>query len=171
MPVSQRKDKEHRPKDTDWSANFLPAMVHRKIGRAEVRQHPEAQNALDKERKKLEAIPVWDKDHPESWPDVARRARKAGKHVYVGNLMELVTQKHSELSDGDPLKKYKGRIVYRGDDIRDEFFDHALFGDVASAPSSMAASKACDAWGAPPGNATQLSDADSAYIQNISGGG
>ena len=93
-----------------------------------------------------------------SWPKTAAQARKEGKHVYVGNLLELVTQKHSELDDGDPNKVYKGRIVYRGDDIRDEFYDHALFGDIASAPSSMAASKVCDAWGALPGHQTQLSD-------------
>ena len=81
-----------------------------------------------------------------------------------------MTQKHSELDDDDPLNVYKGRIVYRGDDIRDEFYDHALFGDIASAPSSMAASKVCDAWGALPGHATQLSDADSAYTQSLLGG-
>ena len=57
-----------------------------------------------------------------------------------------------------------------GDDIRDEFYDHALFGDVASSPSYMAASTACDAWGALPGHATQLSDADSAYTQSKLGG-
>ena len=57
MPVSQPKDHEHRSNDSDWSANFFPAMDHRKIGNAERQRYPEAQKALDKERKTVGSYP------------------------------------------------------------------------------------------------------------------
>ena len=107
MPVTKETVHTHRQKTTDWASNFHPAMVHRKVNKAEIRQKPTAQQALDTERKKFEAVPVWDKDNPKSWPEIAKQAINAGKHVYVGNWLELVTQRHSEFADGDPLKKYK----------------------------------------------------------------
>ena len=98
---------------------------------------------------------------------MSAEAQKAGTKAYIGDIMPLVYEKHSE----DPAKaKYKGRVVYRGDAIKDEFWDWALFGEVASSPSSMASSKVADLWGCLPGNAVQYSDAEMAYTQAEMGG-
>ena len=79
-------------------------MVHRKANKAELRQQPAAQQALDQERRNLEAKDVWDFKNPVSWPEIAAKAREEEKHIYVGNLLELATHKHAELDDGDPTR-------------------------------------------------------------------
>ena len=145
VPVTPHHYTPHRSHNDDYVSQLFMAMVHRKVNKKEIDAQPAAQEALNRERRKLEAIPVWDIKNPRPWQEVAEEAKKNGTKVYVGNLSKLVTQKHSELPDGHPSKVYKGRVVYRGDDIRDENWDLALFGDIASAPSSMVASKICDA--------------------------
>ena len=84
--------------------------------------------------------------------------------------MAFATEKHSELGNKDEDKIYKGCVVCRGDDIRDEFYDYPLFGEISSAPSSMAASNVADAWGCCPGNSTQYSGTVMAYTQSLLGG-
>ena len=105
-----------------------------------------------------------------SWREVSAQARADGTKAFIGDIMPLAYQKHSEIIGDDPKKVYKGRIVYRGDAIKDEFFEWALFGEVASSPSSMAASKVADFWGALPGHAVQYSDAEMSYTQAVMGG-
>ena len=36
------------------------------------------------------------------------------------NAFDICVEKNSELEDGDPRKKYKGRVVFLGDTVRDE---------------------------------------------------
>ena len=64
---------------------------------------------------------VWDHWKPELWSSVSATSRKSGNKSYSGDIMALVTEKHSELGNKDEDMIYKGRIAYRGDDIRDEF--------------------------------------------------
>ena len=146
------------------------ACIARRVHQAEINDQPKAREALLKEKERLEKVPVWDLDNPVSWSEVSAKARANGTKAFIGDIMPLVYQKHSEIHGNDPLKVYKGRIAYRGDAIKDEFFQWALFGEVASSPSSMAASKVADFWGALLGHAVQYSDAEMAYTQAEMGG-
>ena len=169
MPVLEEFERElvHRPKCMgtallgiapdgplcQWAEaeEQFHACIARRVYQKEISEKPKAQEALQKERTRLEAIPVWDLNNPVSWAEVSAEARRNNKKAYIGDIMPLVYQKHAELEGESPLKTYKGRIVYRGDAIKDEFFEWALFGEVASSPSSMAASKIADFWGSLPG--------------------
>ena len=50
--------------------------------------------------------------------DVEREAKAKNKTAHFGDLMELCHEKHSELPKH--LRTYKGRVVFRGDQVRDE---------------------------------------------------
>ena len=50
--------------------------------------------------------------------DVAAEARKQGETVHFGHLMALCHEKHSELQRA--VREFKGRVVFHGDDVKDE---------------------------------------------------
>ena len=70
----------------------------------------------------------------------------------------------------DPRRKFKGRAVLGGDDVRDEVGCWALFQDLGSCPATMEAARAADAYGCMPGNAAQQCDAEPAYTQAMYAG-
>ena len=85
-------------------------------------------------------------------------------------IFEICVEKGSELKEGDPARKYKGRVVFQGNEVRDQNFDYAIFDELSSAPASMAAAKAADAFGVCEGHDIQQADAEQAYIQSKLGG-
>ena len=64
----------------------------------------------------------------------------------------------------------KGRVVFQGNRVTDEAWNAALFSELGSAPATMEAGKACDAYGCAPGHAVQQADAEHAYVQARLGG-
>ncbi len=171
MPVLNNKEWKHRDK---LSLNNLPwnlhACVARPVGKAEVRENPKALQALLLEWEKLRKVNTWDESGVKEWKEVSEEARRKGETVHVGLIFELCTEKGSELPDGDPGKKYKGRVVFQGNEVRDQNFDYAMFDELSSAPATMAAAKAADAFGGLKGHATEQADAEQAYIQAKLGG-
>jgi hypothetical protein len=110
---------EHREKNPD----FLPcynAAVARKVEKGEQKSSPEAQAALRKEWDRLRAIDCWNEKGVREWSDVAAEARAAGKTVHHGRLAALCFEKNSELPVGDPSRKFKGRVVFLGNSVKDQ---------------------------------------------------
>ena len=70
-------------------------------------------------------------------------AKRAGKRINVGMVFGICV-KGSELPEGDPGRKYKGRVVFRGNDVRDESHYLATFQDLGSAPAGMSSGKFLD---------------------------
>ena len=61
-----------------------------------------------------------------------------------------MVEKNSELKEtnpNDPRAKYKYRVVFRGNDVKDQNFDVALFQDIGSSTFTMDASRSCDMYG------------------------
>ena len=77
--------------------------------------------------------------------------------------------KHSELEEAK--HKYKGRVVFGGHRVFDEFGLAAEFPDQGSGASFLTASKLCDAVSMLPGCSGEQSDATSAYTQSKLGTG
>ena len=94
---------------------------------------------------------------------VRERARARGITVHFGNVMELVFEKHSELRQ--ELRKYKGRVVFRGDTVTDETGFYAVFTEQGTSASHLSAAKFLDAIARMPGNDGGDSDAIGAYHQ------
>ena len=79
--------------------------------------------------------------------------------------MDLCHEKHSELPPDQ--RKYKGRVVFRGDQVKDETGYFAVFSEQGSSASHMAAAKTLDAIAHMPNCGGENSDAIGAYTQVV----
>ncbi len=102
--------------------------------------------------------------------EVRAEARLKGLTVHVGRICEPCHEKGSELADGDPGKKMKGRAVLLGDNVKDQDFSWAEFCELGSSPPSMEAAKALDAMGSLRGYVAKTGDARGAYTQSLLNG-
>ena len=81
----------------------------------------------------------------------------------MGMLYEICVEKGSELAPD--LRKYKGRVVFLGSQVKNQNWEAAMFQDLGSSPATMEAGKAADIVGCMPGNNCQQADAEQAYVQ------
>ena len=75
-----------------------------------------------------------------------------------------MVEKGAEYEPGDPRKKMKYRVVLRGNDIKDQSFEVALFQEMATTPTTLEASRFCDLLGLLEGNCTEGRDVEQAYL-------
>ena len=54
------------------------------------------------------------------WEDVRSEAKRKGKEVHVDKVFEICVEKGSEVPKGNPLRKFKGRTVFQGNNVQDE---------------------------------------------------
>ena len=82
-------------------------------------------------------------------------------------MLELCYLEHSELSDEH--QKLKGRVVFLGDRVRDQYGAAAIFEALASSPAGIEASRFQDAYGCMSTDGVshiiQQADAEQAYTQ------
>ena len=91
---------------------------------------PDAKAAVDREWKKLETIPAWDVRKVKSKKDVIKEAQKSSNKVHFASLMDLCHLKNSELEP--QFQKYQGRVVLRGDIVKDDSGAYAVLSDYCS---------------------------------------
>ena len=77
---------------------------------------------------------------------------------------------HPELPIGHPDRKFKGRLVFQGNEVKDENAHYAIFSELSSSPATLEASKSVDTYGLFPGHALHKAVGDQAYIQAPLGG-
>ena len=77
--------------------------------------------------------------------------------------MDLCHLKNSELEP--QFQKYKGRVVLRGDIVKDDSGSYVVFTEQGSSTSQMTAAKIVDILSRLPGCAGQAADTLSAYTQ------
>ena len=63
--------------------------------------------------------------------------RNKGRKVHFASLMDLCHLKNSELEPKN--QKYKGRVVLRGDIVKDDSGSYAVFTEQGSSASQMTA--------------------------------
>ena len=140
---------------TIWTHKFILMPQAMKI--------PAAKAAVDREWEKLEKIPAWDLTKVRSKKNVIDEARTAGATVHFASLMDICHLKNAKLETKH--QKYKGRVVLRGDIVKDDSGSYALFTEQGSSASQMTAAKVMDIISRLPGCAGQAADAVSAYTQ------
>ena len=146
-------------------------LLQRLVPKDEVRKKPKAKAALDKEWENLRTKGVWDESRVRECRSIVEEARKKGETVHLGRIFEASYEKGSELPADDPRRKFKGRTVFQGNNVRDQDSDHALFAELGSSPASMEAAKLLDAFGSQTGFSKAQADAIQAYIQALFTGG
>ena len=112
-------------------------LVHKFIPMPQAMKIPAAQAAVDKEWEKLEKIPAWDLTKVRSKSEVIDEARTKGAKVHFASLMDICHLKNAELEAKH--QKYKGRIVLRGDIVKDDSGSYAVFNEQGSSASQMTA--------------------------------
>ena len=95
--------------------------------------------------------------------EVIDGARKEGRKVHFASLMDLCQLKNAELETKH--QKYKGRVVLRGDIVKDDSGSYAVFAERGSSASQMTGAKVMDIISRLPGYAGQAADAVSAHTQ------
>ena len=98
-----------------------------------------AKAAVDKELEKLEKISAWNLAKVKSKKQVIDEARTTGATVHFASLMDICHLKNAELEAKH--QKYKGRVVLRGDIVKDNSGSYAVFTEQGSSASQMTAAK------------------------------
>ena len=112
---------------------------------------------MDKEWEKLEKISAWNLTKVRSKKEVIDEARTSGATVHFASLMNICHLKNAELETKH--QKYKGRVVLRGDIVKDDSGSYAVFTEQGSSASLMTAAKIMDIISRLPGCAGQAADA------------
>ena len=114
-------------------------LVHKFIPMPQAMKIPAAKAAVDKEWEKLEKIPAWDLTKVRSKSEVIDEARTKGAKVHFASLMDICHLKNAELEAKH--QKYKGRVVLRGDIVKDDSGSYAVFTEQGSSASQDDGSK------------------------------
>ena len=138
-------------------------LVHKFIPMPQAMKIPAAKAAVDKEWEKLEKISAWNLTKVKSKKTVIDEARTKGGKVHFASLMDICHLKNAELEAKH--QKYKGRVVLRGDIVKDNSGAYAVFTEQGSSASQMTAAKIMDIISRLPGCDGQAADAVSAYTQ------
>ena len=138
-------------------------LVHKFIPMPQAMNIPAAKAAVDKEWEKLEKIPAWDKTKVRNKSDVIDEARTKGAKVHFASLMDICHLKNAELETKQ--QTYKGRVVLRGDIVKDGSGSYAVFTEQGSSASRMTAAKVMNIISRLPGCDGQAADAASAQTK------
>ena len=118
---------------------------------------------MEVEWKRLRDLGCWDESRVAEWRDVARSATSTN---HVGRVFGVCVEKNVDLPADNPNRKYKGRVVFQGNQVLDQNWDVAMFQELSSCPASLEAAKTADVYGLSPGNCLQQADAEQAYTQS-----
>ena len=114
-------------------------LVHKFIPLPRDVKIPAAKAAVDKEWDNVEKIPAWDLTKVRSKSEVIDEARTKGTKVHFASLMDMCHLKNAELEAKH--QRYKGRVVLRGDIVKDDSGSYAVFTEQGSSASQMTAAK------------------------------
>jgi len=144
--------------------------VAKDVSRKDWMQNKDAKTAVQKEWDRLLLKRTWAMpERPEDvtfMDDVIRTSKATGQLIHLGRLFDICVLKGSELPEGHVNRKWKGRVVFGGNNVQDEFGLAATFPEAGSGASYGAASKLLDAVANLPGNKGEQSDAPAAYTQS-----
>ena len=138
-------------------------LVHKFIPMPQAMKIPAAKAAVDKEWEKLGKISEWNLTKVKSKKRVIDEARTSGATVHFCIINGHMSSENAELEAKH--QKYKGRVVLRGDIVKDNSGSYAVFTEQGSSASQMTAAKIMDIISRLPGCDGQAADAVSAYTQ------
>ena len=97
--------------------------------------------------------------------EIIAEAHASGKKIHIGSLMSIVSIKGFEKLCAEWI--VKARIVFRGDAVKDESNQAAIFDELAaSAPTTLCGLNLMIAFGLQQNHKTSASDAVKAYVQS-----
>ena len=159
---------KHRDKIGEGVVNMpklFNAMVSRPVGRKEIETCQKAKDSMLKEWKGLHDQGVFDFSIVREYDDVTAEAKRNKAEIHMARVHGICVEKNYQLPEGDPRRKFKGRGVLLGNQVKNQHWEAAFFQDLGNSPASSEASRWADFFGCLPGNDVKLADAIQAYIQ------
>ncbi|CAE6921679.1 RE1 [Symbiodinium sp. CCMP2592] len=148
-----------------FAPNHSHAFVTRNLSRKEWTANPKAVEAVKAEAAGLRNNETWDDSTARLLGDLKREARQTNRNVKIADILTLCGEKFSELPE--EFRKFKGRVVYRGDKIYDELGNLVQFTDTATNPTAITALNVALWFACMPGNTASSSDAIQAFLQSV----
>ena len=166
LPVMPFQQDPHRTRLQDYHTPDLCglATIHRLLTRDEMRKDPKAIQAIKEEGKGIRAQGVWSDDSVMEKSERIALAKKTGRTIHMAELMTIASIKHWEHPS---QRKYKGRVVFRGDQVRDTWGGAAQFGELYAAPTNIQAINLAVWYGMISGNCTTTADCTRAFLQAL----
>ena len=103
-------------------------LVHKFIPMPQAMKIPAAKAAVDKKWEKFEKISAWNLTKVKSKKQVIEEARTSGATVHFVSLIDICHLKNDELEAKH--QKYKGRVVLRGDIVKENSGSYAECPDI-----------------------------------------
>ena len=119
MPCTTSVQHNHRVKN-GTHGNCFNAMVTRPVTRKEMLDNPKAMEAFMKEWKGWWEQEVFDFSQTGEYDDVVNEAKRKGQRVHLARVHGLIYEKNYQLKEDDPARKFKGRGVLLGDQVKDQ---------------------------------------------------
>ena len=166
--TKKQRHTTHQPRSEHHPA--YNAIVARLLTSKEVNNNPKALQAILEECEELLKQGVWDVTSVREKHDVMKDTMRPNKKVHFARIFPIYSEKGSELPEGDPDRKFKGRCVVQSNDVKDENSHAAIFQELSSSPATLEAAKSVDAYGCMKGHEVQQCDAQQAYVQSELGG-
>ena len=89
------------------------------MSREEVARTPKARAALDAEWERFRTKGAWDESRVKECWRVVNEANDKDEIVHLGRIFEACYEKGTELEESNPLRKFKGRTVFEGNNVCD----------------------------------------------------
>ena len=162
------QDRGHREKFGQSEMRFgklYNAMVSRPVGRKEMMEDPDAKASMRNEWLGQHKQGVYDFSIVREYDDVVAEAKREGKEVHMARVHGICVEKNYQLPKGSPGRKFKGRGVLLGNQVKNQHWEAAFFQDLGNSPATFEASRWADFYGCIPGHNVKLADAMQAYIQ------
>ena len=162
------QDLEHREKFGQTDVRFgklFNAMVSRPVGRKEMMEDPDAKASMRNEWLGQHKQGVYDFSIVREYDEVVAEAKREGKEVHMARVHGICVEKNYQLPKGSPGRKFKGRGVLLGNQVKNQHWEAAFFQDLGNSPATFEASRWADFYGCIPGHNVKLADAIQAYIQ------
>jgi len=79
-------------------------------------------------RKEVGLFDTWKEDCVREWSKVRREARESKQSIHILRIVCICVEKNAEAAD-PKKRKYKGRCVCLGNDVRNEYGAAAMFAE------------------------------------------
>ena len=164
MPVLPFKLDPHRARLHDFHTQELCVLgtIHKLLTRAEMRSDPKALQAIWEEGQGVRAKDVWDDNSVMEKSERISQAQKDNKVIHIADVMPIASIKFWETPS---KRKYKGRLVFRGDQVKDSWGGPAQFGAMFSTPTNTQAINLAVFYGLLLGNELKAADCTRAFLQ------
>ena len=143
----------------------IPALVTLNLPKSTWLNDPRGVEAVKKEAEGLRKNGTWDDNTVQLVLTLKTDARKKGVQIKLAELVTLCGIKHHELSPKH--WKWKGRICYRGDTVRDGWNYILMFEESATTPTSLIALNIALWFASLPGHSASCADAVQAFVQSM----